>query len=74
MRPFSEVLENKKFNVCPRANNEQTLNSSLIDHYFLCDAQRFDFPDAKFLHALPSCVLAEHFTFAKQITSLPVNY
>ena len=55
----------KKFNVCPPINDEQTLNFSLTDYFFLWDTQRFDFPAAKLLHALPSFVLAVHFTFAK---------
>jgi len=55
----------KEFNVCPPTNDEQTLNFSLTDYFFLWDAQRFDFPAAKLLHALPSFVLAIHFTFAK---------
>ena len=55
----------KKFNACPPTNDEQTLNFSLTDYFLLWDAQRVDFPDAKFLHALPSFVLAIHFTFAK---------
>jgi hypothetical protein len=57
-------LENKKFNLCLPTNDEQTLNFSLTDYFLLWDAQRFDFPDAKLLHALPSFVLAIHFTFA----------
>jgi hypothetical protein len=40
-----------------------------INYYFLWAAQRVDLPDAKFLHALPACVLAEHFAFFMQITS-----
>jgi len=58
----------------PPTNDEQTLNFSLTDYFLLWDAQRFDFPAARFLHALPSFVLAVHFTFAKLITSLLVNY
>jgi hypothetical protein len=49
----------------PPTNDEQTLNFSLTDYFLLWDAQLFDFPDAKLLHALPSFVLAVHFTFAK---------
>jgi len=55
----------KKFNVCSSLVDWQTLNFSLTDYYLLWDAQRFDFPAAKLLHALPSFVLAVHFTFAK---------
>jgi hypothetical protein len=55
-------LENKKINVCPSSKGGQTLTWSLADYFFLWIAQRFDFPDAKLLHGLPSFVLAIHFT------------
>jgi len=58
------VLGRCKFNVCPPFDDGQTLNWSLADYFFLWLAQRFDFPDAKLLHGLPSFVLAIHFTFA----------
>jgi len=51
-----------KSNVCLPFDDGQTLDWSLADYLFLWLAQRFDFPDAKLLHGLPSFVLAIHFT------------
>jgi len=59
----------KKFNVCHHSTDVQTLNFLELTIYFLWAAQRDDLPDAKFLHALPACVLAEHFAFFMEITS-----
>jgi hypothetical protein len=56
-------LENKKINVWPPTNDEQTLIFSLTDYYLLWATQLFNFPAAKFLHLLPSFVLALHFSF-----------
>jgi len=39
------------------------MSLQFINYFFLCDAQNFDFPDAEFLHCVPSLVFAAHFAF-----------
>ena len=50
----AQVLGRQKVNVCPSSKGGQTLTWYLADYFFLWVAQRFDFPDAKLLHGLPS--------------------